>query len=192
MGEKNPQSAVFTADIPLDSEGKLAYGERRRKILSERKPHVYHRIYANLLFFRSITDTLELPKPQSLDVHFFAPGTEHNPVDFFEDRLDTLYIDTMAVLPLYPYSDYDIQRLEMISKIRKVFVVAGREDNGKRVHIVIDQKEVKFIPLEEDKFNNPVFVGPAVVYLTTMKEMLHPEPILCAAKKGSDLALAIE
>jgi predicted amidohydrolase len=193
MGNKNPESAVMTADIPLNGDGKFAYGERRKKIISERKPQVYHRIYANLLFFRSITDTLELPKPASLDVHFFASGPRMNPVDFLEERLETLYIDTMVVLPLYPYSDQDVERLEKISKYQKVFIVTGKEDEaGKRIHIVMDQKETRFIPLLEDRFNNPIFVGPSVIYLTTMSEMLHPEPILCAAKKGADLALAIE
>jgi hypothetical protein len=182
----------MTADIPLDVNGKFAFEEKRKRILSERKPHLYHRIYANLLFFRSITDTLELPKPNSLDVHFFAPGLRVNPVDFLEKRLETLYIDALVVLPLYPYSDGDVERLEKISKYQKVFIITGRQDNGSRVHIVMDQKETKYLPLLDDKFNDPIFLGPAVIYLTTMTEMLHPEPILCAAKKGADLALAIE
>jgi hypothetical protein len=193
LGEKSEDSRVMLADIPLNKKGKFSFTERREKLLNSRKPHTYHRLYANLLFFRSITDTLELPEPMPLDTHFFAPGKGINPMDFLEERLETLYIETLVVLPLYPYTEKDMERLTIISKIRKVYLITGMMDNDKRTVIIFEpKKETRFITLSKDNFNEPVFVGPSVIYLTTMEEMIHPEPILCAAKKGADIALAVE
>ncbi|MDR2349548.1 MAG: carbon-nitrogen hydrolase family protein [Deltaproteobacteria bacterium] len=192
LAHEGPDSACPTVDIPLDEKGRFAGNEIREGILSRRRPWVYHRIYANLIFFRSITDTLGLPSPRGVDVRFFAPGPGENPVRFLEERLDTLYVDTLVALPHYPHSEEDLDALKGISLERKVIIMTARMENDLKTYLVIDGKDIARHPRPEDGFVDPVFAGPLVTRFCDAEELRHPEPMICAAKKGADLVLAIE
>ncbi|MDR2461257.1 MAG: carbon-nitrogen hydrolase family protein [Deltaproteobacteria bacterium] len=193
VAHKSEDSSLMLAEIPLDDKGQFAFGNLREEILARRKPWTYHRIYANLLFFRNITDTLELPKATAIDAQFLVPGKWVPPVEFLEDRLDTFFVENLVVLPLYPYSQDDLMRLEKISKERKLYLICASEEDGVRTHYLMDRgQELKKVPLSQDCFNDPAILGPLVIYFTKASELIHPEPVLCAAKKGADLALALE
>ncbi|MDR2353439.1 MAG: carbon-nitrogen hydrolase family protein [Deltaproteobacteria bacterium] len=186
-----PDSLILEAELPLDQNGKLAGSTSREKILKTRKPYIYHRLFATLLFFKNISGSLKLPDPRPIDTHFISSG-DQNPVDFLENISNQLYPVTLTVLPLYPYTDSDLTRLENLSKIHNIMVLTATEETETRVHIAITKDGLKKYPYQEDTLQPLVFLGPLAIQLTRKENFLHPEVALSAAKYGADLLLAIE
>jgi predicted amidohydrolase len=191
-GEENPNSQVMFADIPLNALGKFEDTKRKLQILADRKPWLYYRLYANLMFFKDLTGSLSLPKPNPFDLWFVAQGKNLSPLDYIETRLPSIMVGTGMVLPLRDYSDVELSRLETISKENGVIILAAREVRSTRELLVFENQERKTVPFLDTELPPLVHVGPAAILPVKAKDLFHPELALSAAKLGADLLLANE
>jgi predicted amidohydrolase len=188
----DPNSAVLLAEIPL-SEGKIAKQERRKAILLSRKPRLYHRVHANLAFFKNLTQSFKLSAPGHIDLHFLSPGDKVNPADFALEKASSFFYENLVLLPLWDYDPSDLQKLERIARdIGLSFLSARENKDGERTTLLINKEGLKEFPMTPDRPEALITLGPLVIHPLRAEDLIHPELGLSAAKRGADLLLAFE
>ncbi|MDR1312917.1 MAG: carbon-nitrogen hydrolase family protein [Deltaproteobacteria bacterium] len=189
----SPDSMLLTHEIPLTPSGDIDGGDRRSEILESRRPWMWHRLYANLAFFRNITAGFKLPEPGPTELHLLSPGKGKDPVEFLEAGAPKLSPGSVAVLPLREWSGPELERLEKAAADRGATVLTAEEDeDGDRTHIVIGADGIDRIPLPEDRPDALLHLGTLACEPVRMKDMIHPECAIAAAKRGADLLVAVE
>jgi hypothetical protein len=185
-------SALLEASVPLDNGGDFSGKERREAILESRRPWLWHRIYANLSFFRDLTAGFSLPEPGETRLHLLASG-KADPVAFLEEGRDRLGAGDVCVLPLGETDPAGITKLEELAKKLSVTVITASEDeDGEREHLVVNSEGAETLDLPDDRPYPLLHAGTLAIELTSIKNLIHPEAGIAAAKRGADLLLAVE
>jgi predicted amidohydrolase len=186
-------SILVECEIPLSPSGEAADAERREEILASRRPWLNHRIYANLSFFRDITEGFGLPLPGPAALHLLAPGKGASPLEFLEAGADKLAEGAVAVLPLRDeWTGEDLERLGRLAGDKGVTVFTGEDDGEDRVHVVVRPDGAERLPLPFDRPEPPVHLGPLAAEPVRAVDLIHPETAIAAAKRGVDILLAVE
>ncbi|MDR3155168.1 MAG: carbon-nitrogen hydrolase family protein [Deltaproteobacteria bacterium] len=190
---KSERSSFLDAEIPLSPDGGMDLSSRREEILASRRPWLWHRLYANLAFFRDITGGLGLPAPGPTEIALAPPGKGAHPADALASRAGNLKSGMLVALPLFDWEEAAISRLEALAKEKDVTIITAEEDEDKdRTHIVIRPDGTDLVPLSDDRPSPPLHAGTLAVEPVRMRDLLHPEAAVSAAKRGADLLLAAE
>ena len=193
LNQASDDTALMWAGLPLDERGRLA-GLRRDEIMSSRRPASYYRALGNFSGITDWTGFLKMPAPGLLDVHCLTPETGRDPLDCLEEHGGKFNPGSLVLLPRHQYSDQALDRLQALASSAKVSVLASRRMDG-LVCFWKGQEERHWQMPDEaglhDGFPRIDF-GPARIMIAPLKDMLHPELALSAAKWGCDLAACSE
>jgi hypothetical protein len=197
---KNPDSLLLTHEIPLTPSGDIDSGTRREEILESRTPWLWHRLYANLAFFRDITAGFKLPQAGPTELHLVCPGKGKNPADALEAGASKLAPGSVAVLPLWEWTPPDLERAGRIARDRGAAILTaepdraeeGEEESGDRTYILISGEGTERVPQPFDRPEPLMHLGTLAAEPVRMADMLHPEAALSAAKRGCDILIAME
>ncbi|MDR1035470.1 MAG: carbon-nitrogen hydrolase family protein [Deltaproteobacteria bacterium] len=195
---KSPDSLLLSYEIPLTHSGDIDAGPRREEILASRRPYLWHRLYANLAFFRDITAGFKLPAPGVTELHLVSPGKGKSPADALEEGAGKLSPGSVAVLPLQEWDDADVARLEKVAKDRGCTVLTAEPDAGygdgedDRTHILVNADGADRVPVPFDRTQELMHLGTLAALPVRMADLVHPETALEAAKRGADILIAVE
>ncbi|MDR2612346.1 MAG: carbon-nitrogen hydrolase family protein [Deltaproteobacteria bacterium] len=185
------RSGTLAAELPLGPEGSLE-SPRRDAILASRRPWLWHRLYANLSFFRDLTAGFGLPAPGPTELHLIAAGLGADPAERLAEGRGRLAPGSLAVLPLRDWGEAELSRLRELAGERGITVVTASDEGGERTHYVVTADGVESLPLPDDRPEPPLHVGTIAVELARASDLVHPEHGIAAAKRGADLMLAVE
>ncbi|MDR1040638.1 MAG: carbon-nitrogen hydrolase family protein [Deltaproteobacteria bacterium] len=199
---QNPGSGLLTYEIPLTPSGEVD-GTPREAAMKTRRPWLHHRLYANLAFFRDITEAFKLPKPGPTVLNLLSPGGQ-DPAAFLEAGRENIAPGSVSVLPLHAWTEEGIARLEAVARERGASVVTALEehwdDDGyegdplepERIYLTVTPDGTERWPLSDDRPAPQIHLGTLAVTPVRMRDLVHPETALSAAKQGTDLLLAAE
>ena len=193
LNQKSEDTALMWARLPLDDQGHLA-GVRRREIMSTRRPGSYYRLLGNFSGINDLTGFLKLPPAGFLDIHCVTPGSGQDPLDCFEEHYRQFNPGSLVLLPRHQYGDQALERLQSLAAASGLAVLASRRSDG-LVCFWKGPEERQWQMPDKTGFHEGfprVDFGPARIMITPLKDLLHPELALSAAKWGCDLAVCSE
>lgn len=190
--QKNDHSTLMWARLPLTAEGRLV-NLRRSEVLNSRQPDLYHRVVGNFSNIINLTTFLNLPPPGHLDIHCLTPQAGENPLEAFHRHVDLLGCGSLVILPKHSYSDQELDQLQKIASDRNLGIVVARVCDDRYFFKGPEDKNW----LLPDRQNTPdgyphIDYGPARIMLAPLKDLIHPELVLSAAKWGCDLTASSE
>ncbi|MDR3204852.1 MAG: hypothetical protein LBV23_08940 [Deltaproteobacteria bacterium] len=192
LGESSDSSKLFMCPkIPLLDDGTFPNNLGQEQLFKTRRPERYHRIYSSLQFFNDLTSSFKLPEPREVKLLLIASGQGHSPVKFLLENQSRLSADSLVILPLWNYDLSDKKNLTKIANQSKVKILTANKKNQGQFFWAFEPK-FKAIPIDSIPALPLMTLGPLVVGPTTIKDMIHPEAAITAAKLGADLFLAIE
>ncbi len=187
-------SAIFYAQLPLDENGRLA-GTRRAEIMASRRPELYYRAAGNFSAINDLTRYLKLPQPGLLDIHCLTCLRGQDPLERFEDHYDKFRPGSLVILPRHNYSDEALNRLELLAGQIQTAVITARKEGETVQYFCHGAFKGRWqLPVSgAEPTDFPFFdFGPARIMLADLKDLIHPELALAAAKWGCDLAACSE
>lgn len=193
LDRQSDDSALMLAELPLDEQGRLP-GIQRQAIMDSRRPEAYYRALGNFSSINDLTGFLKLPSPGLLDIHCLTPGSGEDPLDCFEEHYEQFNPGSLVLLPRHQYSDQALDRLQLLASAASLAVVAARKSDGLVCFWKGPEARRWSLP-DESGFHEGfprVDFGPARIMVAPLKDLLHPELALSAAKWGCDLAVCSE
>ena len=198
LEERHDNSRIFCADLPLNADGRLD-GSVRKLRLAGRNPSQYYDCCLNLQAIRDLTEFLKLPGPGTEDIYCAVPRAGEHPVDaFIRSISDNPDEEGLFLMPAFSGGDRVLDKLTEILENRRIRVVVGWFDSeGVRNYAFADGNGIKRWCLQSPHLDIgaevPVFDTGAMRLAVIPAEMLaHPEMGVALAKKGCDIAVALE
>lgn len=192
FSQKSEHSTLMWVRLPLTHEGRLAH-LRREEMLNSRKPELYHRVVGNFSSIVDLTSFLDLPQPGLLDIHCLTQEDGMSPLLSLQKHVGLLNHGGFVVLPKYNYSDQELEQLQKTASENGQGLVAARTSDGRYFFKGPEDKNW----LLPDRLNTRdgyphIDYGSARIMLAPVKDLIHPELVLSAAKWGCDLAVSSE
>ncbi|MDR1051012.1 MAG: carbon-nitrogen hydrolase family protein [Deltaproteobacteria bacterium] len=178
------EERVRVYDIPLRIEGHVI--DLRQDKLLKRQTNQYQRVYSNISRVKNLTTYLGLPGPGVLDVHALAPGETRNPAVYLAEVIETFKPGSLALLPLYRYTDDDLKSVNALSKKSGVAVL-GMRLGAQRPQFFSSRLTGR--PVASDMVLPVYEWGPARIMQADLESLWHPELAVSAAKNGVDLVV---
>lgn len=186
--------STFLVDLPLNSEGRLD-DRARRWCMAARSPALYHDCYLNL------TASYELPGPGTVDLSCVVPERGEPPVDALQRAVSQESVSDVGfwMLPAGENGDQEgiLEAVRQFTRESGITVVTGSTNHQGRQFFIFQGAEAAQHwelpprPLPGDRFPRTHLAGVHVI-LAALDDLAHPEMAVAAAKRGCDLALAIE
>jgi predicted amidohydrolase len=199
------EGRFFLVHLPLTTHGRLASGPRRRRLASRRPVH-YPDCYLNLEAITDLTAHYELPPPARVPLVCVVPKPGEASADALRRVLDAEHA-AAGELWLLParHADLSPRSLEAIGRMaadQGINVVTGGVTGGPRGR---GRRYLAFTSGEENgqwtlppwpfdgegRFPRIRLAGLQIL-LAGLDALTHPELAVAAAKRGCDLALALE
>lgn len=196
---RHHDSQLFMVELPLTAAGRLA-NLTRQKRLADRRPQIYHGCYLNLKMITDLTSFLALPKPGKLNLNCLVPGIGEHPVDSLKNDLaESVHgPDRLYLLPPFAYSDEALKKLEAMARKAATTIITCRPNNDGQDYAAFlgngrqRRWHLPSWPFDDDAALAPLDCGPARLFTVPFAALIHPELGVALAKKGADLALALE
>lgn len=195
---RQPDSALYLADLPLTSDGRLPSRQRRDRMAS-RRFGALHDCYLNRNGITDLTTFLQLPPPGMLPLCCHCAARPKNVLDSLSEltKTEANLGKSLHILPSFEYTDADLALVEQWCKTTDGALLLGRVTDANRVVLWFDgARAPQCWPCPDRDQAMPVLsagfdCGPARVHVLPAESLLHPERILACAKQGADLVVLL-